>query len=300
MVVWSGMARSSRSKRWSRSPFGLGQHQRASRRSSRSEIKLSCVLNNTGYRGPKCFGPPWRMFDHPLASLIRRLRSVAGLSDSSQSILSTLPHRVVDLAAGHDLYEAGCTAPPCYVLVDGCASRFKLRSDGTRAIVAFELSGDIINPEGFLLGRVDCGARISIPSTVAIIDQDVIERAREADRNLESTLWRYAFVKAAALEEWLLNVGRRSPTGRLAHLFLELHLRLIAIGASKDYASKLHVSSEELADAMGLQLIIVTRCLHELASQNGIVMKGDVIVLLDVAQLVKIGDFRSDYLHLAA
>ena len=209
-----------------------------------------------------------------------------------------LPYRVVSLDAGHKLYDAGCRDLPCYVLVEGCANRFKLRSDGSRAIVAFELSGDIINHEGILLGQADCGATISVASTVAVIEQDALSRALASDRSLESTLWRYALIKTAALEEWLLNVGRRSPTSRLAHLLLELHFRLVAVGASPEYASELHISPEELADATGIQQVIVTRCLHELASQQAIALTEGTTTLRDLDLLKKISDFRSDYLHM--
>ena len=240
------------------------------------------------------------MPENQLTPLVRRLKSVANLLERSQSTLLSLHHRIVRYDAGNELYKAGTVDPPCFILLEGCATRFKLRSDGSRAIVAVELMGDIINPEALLLGRADCGARVSTPSTIAIVEQEAIQRARRADRDLESTLWRYALVKAAALEEWLLNVGRRSPTGRLAHLFLELHLRLIAVEASTEDTLKLYVSPEELADAMGLFPIIVTRCLHDLASQNAIVLSGAAIVLCDLGQLAKIGDFRSEYLHFAA
>jgi len=240
------------------------------------------------------------MPENQLTPLVRRLKSVANLLERSQSTLLSLHYRIVRYDAGHELYKAGTVDPPCFILLEGCATRFKLRSDGSRAIVAVELMGDIINPEALLLGRADCGARVSTPSTIAIVEQEAIQQARKADRDLESTLWRYALVKAAALEEWLLNVGRRSPTGRLAHLFLELHLRLIAVEASTEDTLKLYVSPEELADAMGLFPIIVTRCLHDLASQNAIVLSGAAIVLCDLGQLAKIGDFRSEYLHFAA
>lgn len=240
------------------------------------------------------------MSESQLDLLVRRLRNVAELRDDSAALLRKLPHHVVELGADHLLYEAGRSNLPCYVLVEGCVTRFKLRTDGSRAIVAFELPGDIINYETLLLNRVDCGATITVRSKVAIVEHAAMNQAREKDRNLEVTLWRYALVKAAALEEWLLNVGRRSPTGRLAHLLVELHLRLIAVGSSRDYASELHVSPEDLADAMGLQQVIVTRSLHELASQNIVELTEGMTILRDLDRLAGIAEFRSDYLHMAS
>ena len=240
------------------------------------------------------------MSESQLDPLVRRLKNVAKLRDDSAALLSKLPHHAVELGAGHLLYEAGHSNLPCYVLVEGCVTRFKLRTDGSRAIVAFELSGDIINYETLLLNHVDCGATITVRSKIAIVEHAAMNEARETDRKLDVALWRYALVKAAALEEWLLNVGRRSPTGRLAHLLLELHLRLIAVGSSNDYASKVQASPQDLADAMGLQQVIVTRSLHELASQNIVELTEDTTILRDLDRLARIAEFRSDYLHMAS
>ncbi|RYF41556.1 MAG: hypothetical protein EOO38_20580, partial [Cytophagaceae bacterium] len=84
------------------------------------------------------------MPENQLTPLVRRLKSVANLLERSQSTLLSLHYRIVRYDAGNELYKAGTVDPPCFILLEGCATRFKLRSDGSRAIVAVELMGDII------------------------------------------------------------------------------------------------------------------------------------------------------------
>lgn len=239
------------------------------------------------------------MSAYSLEPLVRRLRSTTDLDPDGARALSGLPFRILTMTKGEPLYAPGAINLPCYVLLEGCISRHKLRDDNSRTIVAFELSGDIVNLESLLLGHVDCGAEARGPSTVAIIEREAVSQAWRSNRSLEVALWRSAYIKAAALEEWLLNIGRRSPLGRLAHLFSELHVRSVSVESSEDYTLKLNVSDRDLADAMGLQQVIVTRSLHELASKNLILLKEGLIVVRDVAGLAKVGDFKSSYLHLA-
>ena len=238
------------------------------------------------------------MAESQLHPLVRRLQSVAELDSGDAELLRTLPFDTVVLGKGEALYAPGARDLPCFVLLDGCILRYKLRGDGSRAIVAFELPGDIVNLESLLLDGVDCGADAGGPSRVAVVRREAINRVWSSTRRLETLLWRSAYIKAAALEEWLLNIGRRSVTGRLAHLFSELYARLCSVGLTQDVARKLHASPCALADAMALQQVIVTRSLDELASRNLIALGEDLIIIRDVAALARVGDFQSNYLHL--
>lgn len=228
-----------------------------------------------------------------------RLKSVAGLTDPLAQTLSRLPFEAKILHAGEVLYSPDARELPCYILLRGTATRFKMRSDSSRAIVAFELPGDIVNLESLLLGRTDCGVTVAAAGEVAVVDRAAMFTALQSTPGLESALWRYAFVRAAALEEWLLNIGKRSPAGRVSHLLMEIHARLIAAGASAADASKIHVTMQDIADAMGLQEVVATRIVHELSAGGVIRRDGELVVIEDAGRLAKVGEFRADYLHMA-
>ena len=233
-----------------------------------------------------------------LAPFVQRLRSTAPLGGDSVSTIFGLPLQLVSVERGQELYATGSRELPCYVIIEGSAIRYKSRRDGSKAIVSFELPGDLVNLDSLLLGRTECGVSALSATTLAVFEQDAIRQAVHRDRGLDVALWRYALVKAATLEEWLLNLGTRSPTGRIAHVLAELHARSMAVGTPAASAAELFIGPQELADAMGLQAVIVTRSLSELASRQVIGSNGDSIVILDIDRLSKIGGFRADYLHL--
>ena len=51
---------------------------------------------------------------------------------------------------------------------------------------------------------------------------------------------------------------------------------------------------------MGVPQVLVTRCLHELASEEVIALTDGVIMLRDAEKLANIGEFQSNYLHIAS
>ena len=240
------------------------------------------------------------MADAGLDLLVRRMRaSGAPLTDSDAAAITALPFERVAFHAEAEIFAEGSRSLPSYVVLDGCLSRFKRRQDGARVNVSFELPGDLVNIEGLLLDKVDCGARANSEGVLAVVDPAAFRDLCARHSRIEAAFWRHALVKAASLEEWLLNVGRRSATARIAHLFSELRTRLAVIDPSPEYTDRLHASPPEIGRAMGLQEVHVTRVLNELCSHQVIAHTGGVTILLDAERLAAMGDFRPEDLHLA-
>ena len=175
---------------------------------------------------------------------------------------------------------------------------FKRQAENARVNVSFELPGDIVNVESLLLSEVDCGVRANHTGMLAVIERAVLRDAWVAHRGIENAFWRHALVKAASLEEWLLNVAKRSPRARIAHLFSELRTRLRVVDSSFGCGDVLHASPGEIGNAMSLPEVHVVRALTELCSLGVIQREDDVTTILDAERLAAIGDFRPKYLHL--
>ena len=122
------------------------------------------------------------MADLGLEMLVRRLRaSGASLTDTEAIALTALPFQRLPFQAQVEIFDAGSSLLPSYVVLEGCLSRFKRRHDGARVNVSFERPGDIVNVESLLLDNVDCGARTnsdgvfwlsSIPPSSGLCGQD--------------------------------------------------------------------------------------------------------------------------------
>ena len=107
----------------------------------------------------------------------------------------------------------------CFV-TDGFAARYKPLRNGKRQIVNFVLPGDVVGLPGSFLGR-------AAASVVALTDMTVRSCSLEAFVRLcfrwpkfgLALSW-LAAQEAANYAEHIVDVGRRTPIERLAHLLL--------------------------------------------------------------------------------
>ena len=107
-------------------------------------------------------------------------------------------------------------------------------------------------------------------------------------------------VESAVFRAWLLNVGQKEASGRIAHLLCEMLLRLKVVGLAEDGTYGLPVTQAELGDALGLSTVHVNRVLQELRGDGLITSRGRFLSVQDWPGLKAAGEFDPTYLHLSA
>ncbi|WP_244472665.1 Crp/Fnr family transcriptional regulator [Methylobacterium sp. Leaf89] len=115
---------------------------------------------------------------------------------------------------------------------------------------------------------------------------------------LVTTLRRANLVDDAILREWIVNLGSRSAIERIAHLFLELLMRLRAVGLARGDGYDLPVSQLDLADATGLASVHVNRTLQDLKRQGLIELRSRILTIRNVQRLTSLAGFDPRYLSL--
>jgi CRP-like cAMP-binding protein len=101
------------------------------------------------------------------------------------------------------------------------------------------------------------------------------------------------------LREWLVNLGRRPATQRIAHLFCELHARLSVVGwVSDENAFNNPFTQTDLADTLGLSDVHVNCTLREVRARGLVTLKRRILTIVDVEGLQACCGFTPNYLHL--
>lgn len=111
--------------------------------------------------------------------------------------------------------------------------------------------------------------------------------------HLGRLLWCDTLIDASIFREWVLNVGRRSATERVAHLLCEMVTRLRAVGLD----CHLPITRAKLADATGLSAVHVNRTVRELQGDGLIELSGRRVATLDWERLKRTAGFDPGYLH---
>jgi CRP-like cAMP-binding protein len=231
-------------------------------------------------------------------AFIRKLDSFEPLNPDDRAWLLSVTSRTREVAADQDLIREGDNPENVLLIMDGFAMRYKLTAEGKRQIFAYLIPGDFCDLHVALLSKMDHSIGTLSPCRVAHLAPSMIVELTERRPSLTRALWMCSLVDEATLREWLVNLGQRPASHRIAHLFCEVHERMNAIGLADEGSFELPLTQAELGDTMGLSIVHVNRSLKELREAKLVTLRNERIVIPNVHRLKTYSDFDPSYLHL--
>lgn len=231
--------------------------------------------------------------------LIRKLEGYTRLGREDRESLSAVARSpIVEAPPRRDLIREGDPPRAVRLILEGWACRYKSLPDGRRQIVGFFIPGDFCDLNVFILKEMDHSIGAITRVSYALIPPEEIERiTRERPRIAQALLW-HELVNASVQREWLLNVGQRSAYERIAHLLVELFIRLREVGLADGKGCEFPVTQADIADATGLTAVHVNRTLQDLRRDGLIELSQRRLTIPDLDRLESAALFNSNYLHL--
>ena len=229
--------------------------------------------------------------------LVHKLNSLIQLSSEEKQALENLPVVVRASPARTDIVREGDRPIQCAFLLEGWACRYKLLDAGRRQIMSFHTAGDFLELQSLHLHTVDNSVSALTDARVALISHENLLGLAGRYPNVGTALWRNSLVDAAIFREWLVGMGQRSARQRIAHLLCELYAKCEAVGLAQDFRCPLPITQIELADALGMSSVHVSRVLSDLRSEV-VTISGKQLVINDWERLKAEGEFDPTYLHL--
>ncbi|SFM93555.1 Crp/Fnr family transcriptional regulator [Methylobacterium pseudosasicola] len=236
--------------------------------------------------------------NHAMNCLIRKLESIAPLSDRSRQAIESLPVRIHKLDARRDIVRDGDKPTHCCLIIDGWACRYKLLSQGKRQILSFHIPGDIPDLQSLHTHTMDHSLGTMTEATVAFIPHENLRELTARHPGLAAIFWRDTLIDAGIFRAWLVSMGRRSAFEHVAHLFCELYLKLQAVGLAGNYRCPLPITQADLADALGLTPVHINRVLQEMRGKTLITLRSSTLVIEAWSELLRVSEFDPTYLHL--
>ena len=235
---------------------------------------------------------------HAMTMLIRKLESIATLTDKERQAIESLPVRIHHLDARQDIVRDGDKPTHCCLIISGWTCRYKLLSEGKRQIFSFHIAGDIPDLQSLHIHTMDHSLATLTKAIVAFIPHESLRELTAKHPNLAALLWRNTLIDAGIFREWMIGMGRRSAFERIAHLFCELYLKLQAVGLAGNYRCPMPVTQVDLADALGLTSVHVNRVLKEMRGRTLITLRSNTLVIEAWDELLRVSEFDPTYLHL--
>lgn len=234
------------------------------------------------------------------SALHHRLRALNYLRDDDFDALDALLKHRETATSGDLVVMEEQDMHRTWVLLDGWTFRYKSFEDGRRQVLNYMLPGDIIGLYSAMLRRSDYGVEAITPATLAVFPStELIEALAHTPRLLLAMSW-IAGQGERMLDEQIARVGRRAAAERMAHLFLELHVRLLKLGLSREAASVLPLTQALLSDTLGMSHVHANRCFRTLTREKLVALRDGQLVLLDTGKLAQRAGFDAGYLEESA
>ena len=233
--------------------------------------------------------------------LVRKLESIATLTDEERRSIDALPAAKRIVPAGQDIVREGERPHACAMIASGWVCRYRTNGSGARQIFSFHISGDIPDLQSLLLPVMDHSLGALTDADVAFIPHERIRDLARRFPNLGKALWRDTLVDAAIYRAWMMGMGRRSALEQMAHLFCELFARLQAIGlVDRLESGEVPISQTDMADALGMSAVHINRTLRELRARGLVGWANGRLVLKNLEEIQELAEFDPTYLHLIA
>jgi CRP-like cAMP-binding protein len=234
-----------------------------------------------------------------VAPLALRLEAYTKLSQEERAHIERLSRKGLrDVGARRDLIREGDRPKSVFLILEGWACRYKQLPDGRRQIVALFVPGDICDMNVYILKEMDHSIGAITALKAAEIGRDEFEQLMHDNPRVMQALFWDELVTVSVQREWTLNLGQRTAYERLAHLFVELFLRLKAVGLTNGKSCDFPLTQVDIADASGLTAVHVNRTLQELRKEGLIELQGRRLTIPSVAALKNAALFNDNYLHL--
>jgi CRP-like cAMP-binding protein len=227
-----------------------------------------------------------------------KLEAFTKLSADDRSALSQISRNFRYVDARRDVVTEGDKPRHVHLMLDGWACRYKQLPDGKRQIVSIFVPGDFCDVNVYILKQMDHSIGAITRLKVAMITPEEMNALTTDRPRITQALWWHELVTAAIQREWTLNLGQRSAYERIAHLLIELYLRLNNVGRAHNGRCDFPLTQNDLADATGLTSVHVNRTLQELRRDNLIELERRQLQILDMPGLMDAAMFNPNYLHL--
>lgn len=221
------------------------------------------------------------------------------LSQASRRLLANSFRPPSFVPAGADIVTRGQRPDHCTLIVSGWACRYNTLPDGRQQTLALHVSGDFVDLHSFPIKVMDHGVRALTDCSISTMSHAHVRTITETDAHLSRLLWLLTLIDAAILRQWLLSSGQRSALEHTAHLLCELWTRLQTAGlAAPGQSFELPISQQELAVALGISPVHLSRTMAELRARNLFVWGSTLAQILDWESLRTLAQFDPTYLIL--
>lgn len=189
--------------------------------------------------------------------------------------------------AGQIIFNEGENSANLYTVLSGWVMKYKSLDDGRRQIINFAFPGDLLGLQGAVFGKMQHSVEALTPVTLCVFDKKKLWTLYEHHQGLGFDITWLAAQEKSILADFLVSVGQRTASERIAFLLVSLYRRAQLCGLVTRQTMQMPLRQEHLADTIGFSLVHTNRSLSRLRRLNAFTWLGPSFTMLDEEALVE-------------
>jgi CRP/FNR family transcriptional regulator len=199
------------------------------------------------------------------------------------------------IPAGTDLYRQGDVCSTYFIVLNGWIALSVLLDDGSCQILDFALPGAILGFQQAPDTPMYHSARCLSVVRVYAFQRRKLDVVIETNPRLAILLCRQITANEARAHDHLANIGLRDARQRIAHLLLELYVRVRQrLPAERGEVFQLPLSQGQIGQALGLTYVHVCRTLQVLREQKIVRLANHRLEIIDPEALIAAAGIESE------
>ena len=198
----------------------------------------------------------------------RKLALFEPCSDNELEQRQHQPHAQIKLQANDMLFSEGDQNVPAFTLQSGWAICYKLLANGQRQVLHIALKGDFLGYRADTSQAIDYSVKALTESTFCSFADNELKRILSTNFAISNRFFTMQDKQARACRENLMVIGQAKAKNKIAHFFCSIIEKLEERDFSTQGSIDFPLMREDIADAIGITSVHLSRLSTELANEG--------------------------------
>ena len=219
---------------------------------------------------------------------LRQIKAFRKFSAEELDFMQRFKSGELVLDAGSTILVEETNSPHLYTVLSGWGIKYKSLEDGRRQVLNFALPGDFLGLQASIFDSMHHTVEALTPVVLCVFPREKLWTLYGEHQGLAFDVTWLASREETILGDYLVTVGQRRSTERVAFILLHLFRRARQLGLVRNNKVSFPFTQEHLADTIGFSLVHTNKTLKRLRQTATFRWSGTDFELVDEEKLAEI------------
>lgn len=195
---------------------------------------------------------------------LRRVETFRPFTAEELAFVQSFKSGELKLGAGSTILVEDTNSPHLYTVLSGWAFKHKGLDDGRRQVLNFALPGDLLGLQASVFDCMHHNVEALTDVVLCVFPREKLWSLYEKHQGLAFDVTWLAAREETILGDYLVTVGQRRASERVAFVLLHLFQRARQVGLVRNNKVSFPFTQDHMADAIGFSLVHTNKTLKQL------------------------------------